>query len=145
LAKCSTGMHQLVDIFSRLAFSMGMHLARHWTAFLKSYGLWILKKKYFDSKWLSNSFKFIYNTISSNKRCVVCSKSSHNPDVSKFEWQNCEEQSTNGNAMEYQIVLLVRLIFHVPLLQMLVHLNAVVLHQIIWKSWSLACLPTKLW
>jgi predicted flavoprotein YhiN len=29
LAKCSTGMHQLVDIFSRLAFSMGMHLARH--------------------------------------------------------------------------------------------------------------------
>jgi hypothetical protein len=53
-------------------------------------------------------------------------------EVSKFEWQNCEEQSTNGNAMEYQIVLLVRLIFrHVPLLQMLVHLNAVVLHQII--------------
>jgi hypothetical protein len=61
---------------------------------------------------MTNSFKFIYNTISSNKRCVVCSKSSHNPDeVSKFEWQNCEERSTNGNAMEYQIVLLVRLIF----------------------------------
>jgi hypothetical protein len=108
-----------------------MHLARHEQHSLNLMDYSFDSKKSILIPKLSNSFKFIYNTISSNKRCVVCSKSSHNPDeVSKFEWQNCEEQSTNGNAMEYQIVPLVRLIFrHVPLSRCL--LNAVVLHQII--------------
>jgi hypothetical protein len=44
---------------------------------------------------------------------MVCSKSSQSPDVVvRFELPNCAMQSTNENEREYQIVLLVRRLWH---------------------------------